>query len=108
MKEIESAGGKAVGISTDCADGKSVKNAFDQLKKEMGGAALAAAIYNVGGRFIRKPFLELNEEEFESGWEANGYVFLHLQAGCCLMRFRLTIVQAWRFPFFSGSLALAP
>ncbi|KIV86860.1 hypothetical protein, variant [Exophiala sideris] len=72
VKEIESAGGKAVGISTDCADGKSVKNAFEQLKKEMGGAPLAAAIYNVGGRFIRKPFLELNEEEFESGWDANG------------------------------------
>ncbi|KAK5033499.1 hypothetical protein LTS07_003803 [Exophiala sideris] len=86
VKEIESAGGKAVGISTDCADGKSVKSAFEQLKKEMGGAPLAAAIYNVGGRFIRKPFLELNEEEFESGWEANGYVSLHLQAGCCLMK----------------------
>jgi NAD(P)-dependent dehydrogenase (short-subunit alcohol dehydrogenase family) len=49
-----------------------VKAAFEQIKKEMGGASLAAAIYNVGGRFVRKPFLELSEEDFESGWEANG------------------------------------
>lgn len=72
VAEINAAGGKAIGISTDCADGKSVKNAFEQLKKELEGATLAAAVYNVGGRFIRKPFLELSEEEFESGWEANG------------------------------------
>ena len=40
----------------------------------MGGSKLAAAIYNVGGKFIRKPFLDLDEEEFESGWVANGLV----------------------------------
>lgn len=74
VKEIEAAGGKAIGISTDCSDSKSVKSAFEQLKKETGGASLAAAIYNVGGRFVRKPFLDLSEEEFEAGWEANGYV----------------------------------
>lgn len=73
MKEINAAGGKAVGISTDCTDGKSVKNAFEQIKKEFGGAPLAVAVYNVGGRFVRKPFLELTEDDFESGWEANGY-----------------------------------
>ncbi len=39
----------------------------------MGNQKLAAAIYNVGGRFIRKSFLELDEEEFESGWVANGF-----------------------------------
>lgn len=38
----------------------------------MNGAPLAAAIFNVGGRFIRKPFLELNEEDFMAGMEANG------------------------------------
>jgi NAD(P)-dependent dehydrogenase (short-subunit alcohol dehydrogenase family) len=72
VKEINDAGGKAIGISTDASDGKSVKAAFDQIKKESGGK-LVAAIYNVGGRFIRKPFLELSEEEFMSGMEANGY-----------------------------------
>ncbi|KIX04353.1 uncharacterized protein Z518_05221 [Rhinocladiella mackenziei CBS 650.93] len=77
VEEINAAGGKAIGISTDCSEGKSVKNAFEQLKKEMGGASLAAAIYNVGGRFVRKPFLELTEEEFESGWETNGRGAFH-------------------------------
>ena len=80
MNEINAAGGNAIGISTDCSDGKSVKNAFEQLKKEMGGASLAAAIYNVGGKFVRKPFLELSDEEFESGWEANGCVIMKLQS----------------------------
>ena len=72
VKEINDAGGKAIGISTDVSDGKSVKDAFDRIKKESGGN-LAAAIFNVGGRFIRKSFLELNEEDFVSGFEANGY-----------------------------------
>ena len=74
VKEINDAGGKAIGISTDCSDGKSVKDAFAQIKKEMGSQKLEAAIYNVGGAFIRKSFLELSEEDFESGWVANGCV----------------------------------
>jgi len=73
VKEIEAAGGKAIGISTDVADGASVKNAFEKIKSEMKGAQLAAAVFNVGGRFIRKPFLELNEDDFMAGMEANGY-----------------------------------
>ena len=72
VKEIEQAGGRAIGISTDVADGVSVKNAFEKIKAEMKGAQLAAAVFNVGGRFIRKPFLELNEDDFMAGMEANG------------------------------------
>ena len=72
VKQIEDAGGKAIGISTDVSDAKSVKEAFEKLKSEMGGAPLAAAIFNVGGKFIRKPFLELTEDDFVSGYEANG------------------------------------
>lgn len=74
VKEINDAGGHAVGISTDAVDNTSVVSAFEQLKKEFAGKSLAAAVYNVGGRFIRKPFLELTEEEAEAGWSANGYV----------------------------------
>ena len=73
VEEIESAGGKAIGISADVSDALSVNNAFEKLKSEMNGAPLAAAIFNVGGRFIRKPFLELSEEDFLAGMEANGY-----------------------------------
>jgi NAD(P)-dependent dehydrogenase (short-subunit alcohol dehydrogenase family) len=71
VKEINDAGGKAIGISTDASDAKSVKSAFDQIKKESNGKVVAA-IFNVGGKFIRKPFLELSEEDFVSGYEANG------------------------------------
>jgi enoyl-[acyl-carrier-protein] reductase (NADH) len=73
VREIEAAGGKAIGISTDIADGKSVANAFEKIKAEMKGAQLAAAIFNVGGKFVRKPFLELTEDDFMAGMEANGY-----------------------------------
>ena len=73
VQEIQADGGKAIGLSADVADPASVKNAFDSLKKEMGDAQLAAAVFNVGGAFIRKPFLDLNLEEFMAGIEANGY-----------------------------------
>ena len=63
---------RAVGISTDVADAGSVRSAFGAIEKEFGAAKCAAAVFNVGGRFIRKPFLELTEEEFGSGFEANG------------------------------------
>ena len=64
-----------MGISCDTSDGESVKKAFAEIRKESGfDGHLAAAIYNVGGKFIRKPFLELSEEEFEAGWKANGCV----------------------------------
>ena len=72
VKEINNAGGKAIGISTDVSDEASVKNAFAEIQKEFEGKKLAAAIYNVGGRFVRKPFLELTLEEYEAGYEANG------------------------------------
>ena len=74
VKEIEAAGGKAIGISTDASDRASVDKAFETIKKEIGSAKLAAAIYNVGGRFVRKPFLDLTPDDFEAGWEANGFV----------------------------------
>lgn len=75
VKEINQAGGKAIGISTDVSSPEGVKNAFAEIKKEFAGKKLAAAIYNVGGRFVRKPFLELTLEEYEAGYEANGYFF---------------------------------
>jgi NAD(P)-dependent dehydrogenase (short-subunit alcohol dehydrogenase family) len=71
-KEINAAGGKSIGISADTSDVSSVKSAFEQLKKEMGDAPLAVAVYNVGGGFVRKPFLQLSPEEIEGGWASNG------------------------------------
>ena len=72
VEEINSSGGRALGISTDVSDAKSVSSAFKQISSDLGQASLAAAVFNVGGKFIRKPFLELSQEDFEAGYEANG------------------------------------
>ncbi|MCJ1366268.1 hypothetical protein MMC16_005396 [Acarospora aff. strigata] len=74
VAEINGDGGRAVGISTDVADAGSVEKAFGQIEREFtgAGAGLAAAVFNVGGRFVRKPFLEMGLGEFEAGFEANG------------------------------------
>ena len=78
VEEITKQSGWAKGISTDVSDAGSVKAAFDEVEEIVGGkegkGKLAAAVFNVGGRFIRKPFLELTQEEFEAGWDANGFV----------------------------------
>jgi NAD(P)-dependent dehydrogenase (short-subunit alcohol dehydrogenase family) len=72
VTEIKASGGHAVGVATDVTDSASVKSAFETIEKEMGDAKLAAAIYNVGGGFVRKPFLELTEAQFTDGWKSNG------------------------------------
>lgn len=74
VKEINDAGGKAIGISTDVSSASAMKDAFAEIQKEFKGKQLAAAVYNVGGKFVRKPFLELSLEDYEAGYEANGYV----------------------------------
>lgn len=43
-------------------------------------------VYNVGGGFVRKPFLELSLGEFEAGWESNSKgLFLFAQAALPLL-----------------------
>jgi hypothetical protein len=42
-KEINSSGGKAIGISTDISDSNSIKNAVENIKKEF-GADVGAAV----------------------------------------------------------------
>ncbi|RAK95051.1 oxidoreductase, short chain dehydrogenase/reductase family [Aspergillus ibericus CBS 121593] len=72
VDEINSTGGQATGISTDLSDSAGVKSAFEQIKSQFSGATLAAAVFNSGGGFVRKPFLELTEEEFGGGFESQG------------------------------------
>lgn len=74
VQEINSSGGQAIGISTDVADGNSVNSAFDQIDKQFPSTPLAAAIFNPGGGFLKKPFLELSEEEFSRALESQAYV----------------------------------
>ena len=76
VQEIKSSGGHAIGISTDVASESSVRNAFAEIQKEFGGKKLAAAIYNVAGGFVRKPFLETSLAEYQAGYEANGWASL--------------------------------
>ncbi|KAI0124491.1 NAD(P)-binding protein [Hypoxylon sp. NC0597] len=65
VADINKAGGKAIGISADTSDVKSLDSAFEKIAKELPGYKLAAAIYNVGAGFQRKPFLELSVEDFD-------------------------------------------
>jgi len=81
VKEIKASGGEAIGISTDTSSASSVKNAFAEIQKEFKGKKLAAAVFNVGGGFVRKPFLELTQEEYEGGFKSNGTgIYLFAQA----------------------------
>ncbi|KAI1506488.1 short chain dehydrogenase [Biscogniauxia marginata] len=71
VAEINKAGGKAIGISTDATDQKSVDDAFETVKKELPGLKLAAAIFNSAGGFSRKPFLELNVDDLNNSLTGN-------------------------------------
>ncbi|KAJ5194900.1 Short-chain dehydrogenase/reductase SDR [Penicillium cinerascens] len=74
VKDINSSGGHAVGISTDVSDANSVRAAFDQIAKQFPSSVLAATIFNPSGGFVRKPFLELTEDDYSSSLklQANG------------------------------------
>lgn len=74
VNEINASGGHATGISTDLSSSQSVGAAFDKIKQQYEGSALAAAVFNPSGGFARKPFMELTEEEFAGGFENQGYV----------------------------------
>lgn len=53
-----------------------MKSAFDKIANQFSSSPLAAAVFNPGGGFVRKPFLELTEDEFAVGYESQGYVGL--------------------------------
>lgn len=76
VKEINTSGGQAVGISTDLSDSSSVRSAFEKIAQQFSSSPLAAAVFNPGGGFVCKPFLELTDEEFEVGYESQGCVSL--------------------------------
>jgi len=71
VDEITSSGGSAFGVETDISDPTSVHNTFRKIKEKYSDAGVAAAVFNASN-FVRKPFLELSLEEFESGWNVSG------------------------------------
>ncbi|CAE7010421.1 hypothetical protein P3342_003214 [Pyrenophora teres f. teres] len=65
--DINSNGGKAIGISTDVSDAASLSNAVSAIKQEFGDdVGAAAAIFNASSAFMRKPFLEMPAEVFQN------------------------------------------
>ena len=71
VKEINSSGGQAFGISTDLSSAESLKGAFSKIEQQFPGARCAAAVFNASGGFVRKDFLETTEAEFESGFKVS-------------------------------------
>ena len=75
VTEINNAGGKAIGISTDATDPSSLTSAFETISNALPSQKLAAAIYNVrpNGRPSVKSFLELTSDQLESSLNGNMY-----------------------------------
>ncbi|KIW25894.1 uncharacterized protein PV07_09030 [Cladophialophora immunda] len=73
VAQINNAGGKAIGISTDATDQSSLNSALESVKKEFADLQLVAAIYNVrpNVRGSRKPFLELNLGDLDASLNGN-------------------------------------
>lgn len=76
VEEINKGGGEAVGVATDVGDGASVKDMVARVARAFGGGgggtapvAVAAAVFNVSGPFVRKAFLELEAEELDRSYE---------------------------------------
>ncbi|KAI1906013.1 hypothetical protein LOZ12_005888 [Ophidiomyces ophidiicola] len=115
VQEISSSGGRAIGISTDVSDGTSVKSAFEQITTAFPGAALAAAVYNVGGWLPSKPFLQLSEDDFKAGFESNALGAFHFsQAAIPLLlnagnlQYPPTLIFTGATASFRGSARLGP
>jgi NAD(P)-dependent dehydrogenase (short-subunit alcohol dehydrogenase family) len=87
VTEINGNNGTAIGISTDVSSAESVSNAFSEVEKKFGkGVGAAAAIFNASGGFHRKPFLELTEAQFTSGYDVSVRgAFLFSQAALPLL-----------------------
>jgi NAD(P)-dependent dehydrogenase (short-subunit alcohol dehydrogenase family) len=75
VTEINNSGGKAVGISADVSNVKSLDTAFESIAKELPGLKLAAAMYNVSAGFAIKPFLETKVEDFDASMDGNARGF---------------------------------
>ena len=78
VKDIESAGGRAIAIQADAADAKAVARAVEQTVAKFGGLDI---LVNNAGTAIPKPFEEATEEELDRVVDINlRGVFLATQA----------------------------
>lgn len=104
VEEINSSGGKAIGISTDVSDSVSVKAAFKQIEQELGGSC-SAAIFNASGGFRRAPFLDTDENTFVNAMSVSWWVH---QPSRDLVSNQMTYNddQLWGFPFLTAKPAV--
>ncbi|KAF7539225.1 hypothetical protein G7054_g2339 [Neopestalotiopsis clavispora] len=71
VKEINAAGGKAIGLNADASNPDSLKAAFETINQEFAGHKLAAAIYNASAGYGVKPFLEVQLEDLDRTIDGN-------------------------------------
>ncbi|MCJ1307462.1 hypothetical protein MMC25_001108 [Agyrium rufum] len=72
VNEINAAGGKAFGVVADVSDEESVKKVFEEISKRVGKNGVAAAIFNLSGGYVIKPFLELSVADIDASNQSNG------------------------------------
>ncbi|KAH0362589.1 hypothetical protein KCU65_g7900, partial [Aureobasidium melanogenum] len=78
VADIKANGGSAVGIETDVSIESSLRAAFEQVNSTFGSdSACAAAVFNASGSLVKKPFLELSEEEFTRPYAVSGKGAFH-------------------------------
>lgn len=71
VKEINDAGGKAIGVNADASSIESLNAAFEIIQKEFADHKLAAAVFNPSAGFTPKPFTEVKPEELEASIDGN-------------------------------------
>lgn len=65
VSDITQSGGSAMSVPTDVSNSSSMTSTMDQIKAKFGpDLTIAAAIYNVASKFMRKPFLEQSQGDF--------------------------------------------
>ncbi|KAI1198554.1 NAD(P)-binding protein [Nemania serpens] len=74
---INQAGGRAVGISVDVTDAKSMGLALDAVARDEPGFKLAAAVYNVASGYMIKPFLQLKPEDLDDSLSGSARGFFN-------------------------------
>ena len=62
--EITQAGGTAASFPTDLTQPQSLKEAFTSIHTKFPNSQLKVAVFNLNTKWTVKPFLELQEEEF--------------------------------------------
>ncbi|KAK5660941.1 hypothetical protein OQA88_12316 [Cercophora sp. LCS_1] len=81
VAEINSSGGRAIGISADVGDESSISSAFSTIASSFPDHKLAAAIYNASAGFPPKPFLEHTLSDLDASLTTNAKgLFIFAQA----------------------------